>query len=155
MTIPETTIYATFDEAGRPTGFWPIGAYPDRAGGGRHEAVPPGAIAIDEVQWRAFLNHQGFRRWGGSGVEPYEPPAPPPTVPAGASKLGLKRALAERGEWVAVRAALASDPDLAEDWALATEIRRADPLVQAMIAARGYSEEEVDALLIRSAELVG
>ncbi|GEP00622.1 hypothetical protein [Methylobacterium haplocladii] len=92
-------------------------------------------------------------------------PPPPPVVvvvPTSASKLGLKRALAETGElavfpepeWPAVKAALASNPDLQEDWDLATEIRRVDPLTQAMIAARSYSPAQVDALLIRANELV-
>lgn len=80
-------------------------------------------------------------------------PAPVP-VPASCSKLGLKRALAEIGEWEAVKAAIASNPTLQEDWELAQEIRRTDPLVQAMIALRGYSTSQVDQLLVRANALI-
>lgn len=75
-------------------------------------------------------------------------------VPGSCSKLGLKRALAEIGEWETVRGALATNPDLYEDWELATEIKRTDPLVQAMIAQRGYTDAQVDQLLVRANALV-
>ena len=81
-------------------------------------------------------------------------PAPPLPVPTSASKLGLKRALAEIGLWDQVKAAIATDPDVQEEWELAVEIRRTDPLVQMMIDAIGLTPEQADAILIRANELV-
>ena len=81
-------------------------------------------------------------------------PAPPLPVPTSASKLGLKRALAEIGLWDQVKAAIAADPDAQEEWDLAVEIRRTDPLVQMMIDAMGLTPEQADAILIRANELV-
>lgn len=84
-------------------------------------------------------------------------------VPDSCTKLGLKRVLAETGqnavfsqpEWPAVKAAIASDADRQEDWDLAVEIRRSDPLVQAVIAARGYDAVTVDKILMRAKTLAG
>ena len=81
-------------------------------------------------------------------------PAPQLPVPTSANKLGLKRALAEIGLWDQVKAAIAADPDIQEEWELAVEIRRTDPLVQMMIDAIGLTPEQVDAILIRANELV-
>ena len=63
-------------------------------------------------------------------------------------------ALAEIGLWDQVKAAIAADPDIQEEWELAVEIRRTDPLVQMMIDAIGLTPEQVDAILIRANELV-
>jgi hypothetical protein len=41
-----------------------------------------------------------------------------------------------------------------EDWEAAQEIRRTDPLTQAMIMRLSLTEPQVDALMIRAAELV-
>ncbi|MGY3527682.1 hypothetical protein [Bradyrhizobium sp. USDA 4452] len=79
---------------------------------------------------------------------------PPPAVPESCTKLGLKRAFDELGTWAAVKAAIAADANAQEEWDLATEIRRADPLVQHMIAVVGLSDARVDQLLIRANALV-
>ncbi|MGY4568591.1 hypothetical protein QA639_11865 [Bradyrhizobium pachyrhizi] len=92
-------------------------------------------IADDDPAVVAFLN----------------PPAP---VPSSCTKLGLKRAFDELGTWASVKAAIAADADVQEEWDLATEIRRSDPLVQHMIAVVGLSDEQVDALLVRANALV-
>ncbi|UGA47088.1 hypothetical protein HU230_0014020 [Bradyrhizobium quebecense] len=92
-------------------------------------------VADDDPAVMAFLN----------------PPAP---VPASCTKLGLKRAFDELGTWAAVKAAIAADANVQEEWDLATELRRADPLVQNMIAVLGLSEAQVDQLLIRANALV-
>ncbi|MGX1353457.1 hypothetical protein AB7M49_007078 [Bradyrhizobium elkanii] len=89
----------------------------------------------------------------------YTPPAEnsapvPPFVPSSCTKLGLKRAFDELGTWAAVKAAIAADANVQEEWDLATEIRRADPLVQHMIAVVGLSDAQVDQLLIRANALV-
>lgn len=75
-------------------------------------------------------------------------------VPASCTKLGLMRALREAGEWSEIRAALQSNPDLWEEWELATELKRTDPLVQGVIAARGYTPDQVDRLIVRATDLV-
>jgi hypothetical protein len=98
-----------------------------------------------------------------AGMSFIEPSPPPVYVPESCSKLGLKRALAETGasavfpspEWPTVSKAIAADPEMADDWALATSIRRDDPIVEKMIAARGYDPETVDKILIRANALAG
>ncbi|MBR1206947.1 MULTISPECIES: hypothetical protein [unclassified Bradyrhizobium] len=92
-------------------------------------------VADDDPAVLAFLN----------------PPAP---VPASCTKLGLKRAFDELGTWAAVKAAIAADANAQEEWDLATEIRRADPLVQHMITIVGLTGAQVDQLLIRANALV-
>jgi hypothetical protein len=98
-----------------------------------------------------------------SGATFSSPPAVTAYVPDSCSKLGLKRALAETGpsaifptpEWPVVSKAIAADPDMADDWSLATSIRRDDPIVEKMIAARGYDAGTVDKILIRANALAG
>lgn len=75
---------------------------------------------------------------------------PPPS----ASKLGIKRALAELDQWETVRSAIASDPDVQEEWDLAVEIYRSDPLTQQIINLLSLTPAEVDALIIRAHQLV-
>ena len=85
-------------------------------------------------------------------TQPYVSPAP--AVPSSASKLGLKRALVEQGRWDMVKAAIAADADRQEEWDLATEIRRSDPITRGVIALLNLSADQVDALLIRATALV-
>lgn len=99
----------------------------------------------DRVEYEAWLA-------AGNTPDPYEEPSAP--VPVSASKLGLKRALSELGIWDQVKASIASDPDVQEEWSLAVEIRRTDPLVQMMIDSMSLTEEQVDNILIRANELV-
>jgi hypothetical protein len=95
-----------------------------------------------------------YDEWLAAGGEPL-PCAPlPEPVPASATRLGLMRALKEIDLWGAAKAAIAADPDIQEEWDLAVEVKRTDPLTQAMIASLGLSSLQVDKLLIRSAELV-
>lgn len=75
-------------------------------------------------------------------------------VPISASKLGLIRVFKEQGIWSSVKSLIAADQDVQEEWDAAIEIRRADPITQGMIAAMQLSDEQVDALLVRAAELV-
>ncbi|ODM77809.1 hypothetical protein [Bradyrhizobium elkanii] len=85
---------------------------------------------------------------------PVTDPLPPPPPPDSCTKLGLKRAFDELGTWASVKAAIAADANVQEEWDLATEIRRADPLVQHMITIVGLSDAQVDQLLIRANALV-
>ncbi|MBN9601816.1 MAG: hypothetical protein J0G33_02675 [Afipia felis] len=88
------------------------------------------------------------------GIAPYVPPVVPVTVPTSASKLGLKRAFTELGQWDNVKAYLAANPDLQEDWDLAIEIKRSDSLTQGAVTALNLSSDQVDSLLVRANELV-
>lgn len=79
-----------------------------------------------------------------------------------ATKLGLKRALAETGDkavfsspqWEAVKALLAKDEDLQEDWNLAIEVKASDPVVQGAVKALKWKVAQVNALIVRANELV-
>jgi hypothetical protein len=83
--------------------------------------------------------------------DPYIAPETP--VPPSASRLGLMRAFKELGRWDEVRALIASDADTQEEWSVAIEIKRTDPLVQRMIVAMSLTDALVDALLIRANQL--
>lgn len=87
------------------------------------------------------------------------PAAPPLPVATFCSRLGLKRAFEERGLWETVRAMIASDAVMSEDWSLATQIRITDPIVakaRAGLAQQGIglSDADVQALVTRANELV-
>ena len=113
--------------------------------------VSDGAVIPADPLNSDWREYQDWLAAGGV-PDPYVPPPLP--VPTSASKLGLKRALAEIGLWDQVKAAIATDPDVQEEWELAVEIRRTDPLVQMMIDAIGLTPEQADAILIRANELV-
>jgi hypothetical protein len=98
--------------------------------------------------WREYLD------WLAAGGVPDPYVAPAQVVPASASKLGIKRALAEIGLWDQAKAAIAADPGAQEDWDLAIEIRHTDPLAQKLINVMALAPSQVDAILIRANELV-
>jgi hypothetical protein len=75
-------------------------------------------------------------------------------VPTSVTKLGLKRAFDELGEWDQVKAAIAADPKTQEEWDLATSIKRTDPLVQGVITALKLTDAQVDSLILRAVALV-
>jgi hypothetical protein len=95
-----------------------------------------------------------YEEWLAAGNTPVPYVAPPAPVPTFCTKLGLKRAFDELGQWATVRAAIAANANTQEEWDLATEIKRVDPLVQGMIAALSLTSEQVDNLLIRANALV-
>lgn len=83
------------------------------------------------------------------------PPPPPLPVPATVSKLQLVRALRQAELKAAFDMALAAASDeVREDWSLAVEIRREDPLVAAFAAALSVSPEVVDDLFRLAASLL-
>jgi hypothetical protein len=77
-----------------------------------------------------------------------------PPAPTSCTKLGLKRAFDELGQWATIRTAIASNANTQEEWDLANEIKRGDSLVQGMIASLQLTTEQVDNLLIRANALV-
>lgn len=95
-----------------------------------------------------------FLAWKAAGNEPAPVDLVTPPVPASASRLGLMRALKEQGLWTQVKDLIAADPETQEEWDVAIEIKRTDPLAQNIIAALSLSGIFVDALLVRAAELV-
>lgn len=74
-------------------------------------------------------------------------------IPSKTSKLGIKRALEELDMWDDVKAAIAANPSIQEEWELAVEISRNDPLTQSMIATLGMTPEQIDQLILRANEL--
>ena len=67
-----SVVFAMFNEAGFPTGFWVPEAYDDP-----NTRIPADAISITPAQHIEFLTHPGLRRWSGTSIEEYTPPAAP------------------------------------------------------------------------------
>lgn len=59
--------FALFNDGGMPLAFYDSIVHGN--------AIPDDAVEITTAQWLEFLEHQGWRRWNGSGVEviPGEP----------------------------------------------------------------------------------
>jgi len=113
---------------------------------------PPACTVVEIAGYTGSDPQEDF------GGKVYDPAAgtfttPPPPVPLKTSKLGLKRALDEIGQWTAAKAAIASNASVQEEWDLAIEINRHDPLTQLVITALNLTAPEVDALIIRANEL--
>jgi hypothetical protein len=65
-------IFATLNEDGTPSGFYPSDVCP---------TPPAGAVEISPDDWREFLDYQGYRRWDGHRVVEFTPPPAAPTPP--------------------------------------------------------------------------
>lgn len=113
-----------------------------RTADGAH--IPPDHANRDYVEYLEWVEDGGV-------ADPA--PTSDVIVSSSASRLGLVRFFKEQGTWDYVKALIASDPDTQEEWDVAIEIKRTDPLVQKMITAMSLSESDVDALLIRANEL--
>lgn len=75
--------YATFASNGEPIGFFHDAVHGPRTIDGEPNPaclIPDDAIQVTELQWRAFLDNPGRRRWNfGTGrVNKYDPPGPTP-----------------------------------------------------------------------------
>ncbi len=75
-------------------------------------------------------------------------------IPESATKLGLRRVFVEQGRWDEVRAIIAADPVTQEEWDLAIEIKRNDPLTQRLMSALKLLPADVDAILLRAKQLI-
>ena len=81
---------------------------------------------------------------------PWDRVGPLPTdgayVPGSVTRYQLVRALRQTGMKATFDAALASNPEAAEDWSLCTSVSRSFPLVVGFAAATGISEAVLDDL---------
>lgn len=72
---------------------------------------------------------------------------PAPDIPATVTKLQLKKALQNIDKWSDMKTALKTlTEDEQEDWELAVEVARADPLVAQIGAALGLDSAALDVL---------
>ncbi|MEM7746068.1 MAG: hypothetical protein AAF409_20430 [Pseudomonadota bacterium] len=85
------------------------------------------------------------------GTEFTAPDPSPAPVPEIITKLQLKRALTATGQWAAVKAGIEADPDMLEDWTLAVELQRSDPIIATFAASNGLDEAALDALFTAAA----
>lgn len=112
--------------------------------------IPADESNRDWAEYQEWLSNGGLPEpYQGQGPDPSEP-----TVPNTVSKLGLKRALEELDMWADIKAAIASNPAVQEEWDLAVEIHRNDPMTQFVIDLKQLTGQQVDALILRAHELV-
>lgn len=79
-------------------------------------------------------------------------PVMPEPVPESITKLQLKYALG--ADWPTVKAAIAANPDLQEDWDLTSEVHRDSPLVNGTAQALGYTPQQIDDIFRAAAKVV-
>ena len=149
--IDPELFYAAVDVNGRPTQFFTFGL--------NGAAIPDDAVALTDDQVASLrANPRQLLIDGHLRPDPDAPilTAPPPTS---CSKLGLKRAFDEKKLWTTVRAMIASDAGMQEDWDLAVELRITDPIVRKAVAGLAQlgiplSDADVQALVTRANALV-
>ncbi|WP_127076020.1 hypothetical protein [Rhodomicrobium lacus] len=107
------------------------------------------AIPADE----ANSDWQRYQEWLAAGNTPAPTPEIPEPVPSSVSPLQLVRALRRAGLKEAFEAALAANSEASEDFALAREIERDDPMVASVASALGKSAVEVDNIFRLAATL--
>lgn len=81
-------IYAEFDHAGLPVGFYSEEFHGERLIAGEdgievanpHCGIPLAAIEISADDYAAFLKNQGAKRWDGVAVVDYAPDQPTPVI---------------------------------------------------------------------------
>lgn len=64
-----------------------------------------------------------------------------PLPPGSITRLQACREMKSRGIWAQFQTALESDPDLEEEWGLASELHVADPIVVAFAAGLGLDQQ--------------
>ena len=105
--------FAQFNEQGLPTAF-----YSDDI----NKGIPDDAIEITVAQWREFIENQGCRKWDGSKVVEYIPPAP--TNDELLVGIRTKRnALLAKCDWTQ----LIDTPTNSEEWATYRQLLRDFP----------------------------
>lgn len=143
-------IKATFDDSGFPSAYYPDGSVEDHL-------IPGTAIELTEEQHTEFMSFPGLRKWDGSKVVEYTPPAPEPEpvviiLPAVTLWERLTEAEAEQ-----VNAVMATQPFRTRQIFLTANTFRSDhelwPLLESM-ATGLFGEARTAELLADPSELV-
>lgn len=83
----------------------------------------------------------------GHFIAPTPAPMSDPRATMSCGPLQLRRALRQLGLYATVTAAIAqADEETQEAWEYASEVRRLDPIIEAMRLALGKTDAEVDAI---------
>ncbi|WP_127076141.1 hypothetical protein [Rhodomicrobium lacus] len=102
---------------------------------------------------QANSDWQRYQDWLAAGNAPSPAPVVPEPVPSSVTPLQLVRALRQAGLKEAFDEALAANSEASEDFALAREIERDDPMVATIATALGKSAVEVDDIFRLAATL--
>lgn len=73
-------------------------------------------------------------------------------VPASVEKIRLVRVLRARGVWGTVKAGMADDEELQEDWDILQRIPRSDPVAARIGEILAWDDAEIDRLFIDAAK---
>lgn len=141
----------------------PDGTFVATVNGGPYHVIPDDPYAPAGL-WE-FCLAEAERLGDALPFEP-APPPPVPVVPVFVRKLALVRALRTVGldgdpenpvkAWPAIRAAIeGADEDTQEDWALAVEIPRDDPALDAIAAVLDVPAGVLDDVFILAAQIGG
>lgn len=140
-------------------------------------SAPPQMAANEAARWQSGAwvkvpDHRGRVYWLADGsrheitergidppvdaldAEPVLPPSPPTVV----TMRQARRALYDAGLLEQVNAAVAASPGVLGDkaridWEFAQDIKRDDPIVQALIPSLGLTEPQLDALFTAAADI--
>lgn len=124
--------------------------------------IPADAVEITRDEHAALLSAQSAGKRIEADANGYpvavDPPPPPPPIPTRITMRQARRALYDAGLLDHVNAAVAAFPgDIGDkariDWEYAQDIKRDDPIVQAMIPSLGLTEPQLDALFTAAAAL--
>jgi len=136
--FPNTSFSADLSRAVLPDGYvWVAPSAPPECG--QFERVEPAEPAQIDGVWT--------QQWAIVPWAPEEVQAWRSGLSCG--PLQLRRALRQLGMMATVQAAMAqADEETQEAWEYASEIRRADPMIEAVRVALGKTDEEVDSLFL-------
>jgi hypothetical protein len=89
----------------------------------------------------------GWSYSDGEFLAPTPEPMPDPRATMSCGPLQLRRALRQLGLYATITAAIAqADEETQEAWEYASEVRRLEPMVEAMRVVLGKTDAEVDAI---------
>lgn len=149
--------YAVFDDEGFPQAFYRDDLWDA-------EGIPAEAVEISEPQWYEFIENQGRRQWVAGEVVAYTPPEPPLVVPRAVAMWRARTIMKVTpwGEGTLFDAVQAAIPNLEDPLQRATAEEALDRgdvfdrdgvLVPMLAGIVGVSDEQLDDLIIRAAEL--
>lgn len=139
--------FAVFDADGFPLAF-----YDEEIHG---ENIPAEAVQIAELEWREFIDNQGYRRMVDGKVEPYEPPPAVPPFPSVVSAAQAKIALFNAGLLDQVKAIVTAHPyEIVRLWYENAGVwERGNAYVQALGAELDLDDAAIDALFIAASKV--